>query len=407
MVRRIQEDHKRFRNKIEGDARGRIRDLIHKGGFTKVRPDGSKIRVNITGIEQPKFVHGSSNNDGKLDRGEGKEGDVIGYEPGQGQGQGNKAGEEHAEGITIGVELDTFLKFLQDELQLPPMIPKPNQTYEDIKIRYNDISRIGADALLHRRRTLLEACKRQAATGELYEMHNLPGANVPMPLITPINSDKRFRQYQEEKIPSSNAVIFFLRDCSASMDDYRCDVVSDMCWWIDIWIKQYYERMERCYIIHDTEAEEVSKEKFYGYRQGGGTRCSSAFQLVADILENQYPPDQYNVYIFYFSDGDNWGSDDNTKIVSLAEKELGPDLVNMIGFTEVCPYSEGTLKEYLDQQFLVKNNESTRNGFEHIRTTTIGEGTYGWREIPFTEEQRGLAIVEAIKAIIGKERVYK
>ena len=48
------------------------------------------------------------------------------------------------------------------------------------------------------------------------------------------------KQYNIIKKPSSNAVIFFARDWSGSMDQYKCDIVSDMSWWIDIWIKRFY-----------------------------------------------------------------------------------------------------------------------------------------------------------------------
>lgn len=412
MPRRILEDHKHFRDVVEGRTRKELRKLLKNGGFVKKRPDGGHIRVNVPGIEQPKFLFGD-NGKNKIGRGKGKEGDIVGYDPGNKGDKGSKAGDEHVGGITVGVDLKEFLKFLQDELQLPPMLPKPNQIYEEIKIRYNDISKIGPESLRHTRRTMLEAVKRLASLGELQNMHKLPGVQVPMPLITPINSDKRYRQYQEEKIPSSNAVIFFIRDSSGSMDNYRCDVVSDMCWWIDIWIKQYYDRMERCYIIHDTEAEEVSKDKFYGYRDGGGTKCSSGFQLVANMLENRYPSDQYNVYIFYFSDGDNWGDQDNDKIINLLSNELNPNIVNMVGFTEICPYAWGgghTLKEYLDSSLNVADHISLKSGFEHVRTALIGNSdknvSIGWGQNPLSDEERDKQIVDAIKALIGKERIY-
>lgn len=413
MPRRIQEDHKHFQDVVGGRTRKELKRLTKSGGFIKQRPDGGRMRVNVTGIEQPRFLHGD-NGKKSLGRGEGKEGDVVGYEPGNKGDKGSQAGDEHVGGITVGVDLKDFLKFLKDELQLPEMLPKPNQTYEETRIRYNDISRMGPESLRHTRRTMLEAAKRLAASGDLQLMHLLPGTSVPMPLITPINADKRYRQYQEEKIPSSNAVIFFIRDCSGSMDDFRCDIVSDMSWWIDIWIKQYYDRMERCYIVHDTEAEEVSKDKFYGYRGGGGTRCSSGFQLVSDILENRYPPDQYNIYIFYFSDGDNWGGGDNDKIINLMQKELGPEIVNMIGFTEICPYgswgNEGTLKSYIDKNLKVKDHLAQKSGFDHVRTALIAPDANqqtAWGAQPLSDEERDLKIIEAIKGIIGKERQYK
>ena len=81
-------------------------------------------------------------------------------------------------------------------------------------------------------------------------------------LITPINSDFRYRQYTEVRKPASNAVVFFARDSSASMNDYKCDIVSDMSWWIDVWIRSFYKRTERIYVCHDTEAFEVDENKF-------------------------------------------------------------------------------------------------------------------------------------------------
>lgn len=403
MPRRISEDHKHFRDVVSGRTRRELGRLIKSGGFIKQRPDGGRIRVNVPGIEQPRFIFGG-NNQG-LGRGKGDKGDTVGYGPPNGKGSGQGAGTEHADGITVGVELEYFLKFLKEELHLPDMKPKPTQTYEDIKIRYNDISRIGPESLRHTRRTLLEALKRAAASGDLAKLHKLPGVNVPVPLITPINSDKRYRQYQEEFIPSSNAVIFFIRDYSGSMDDYRCDIINDMSWWIDLWISQYYKKMERCYIIHDSEAEEVSQEKFYSARHGGGTTCSSGFELVSKILETKYPPNQFNIYIFYFSDGDNYPGDDK-KIADLLGKELGPDIINMVGFTEILPYpswsGSKTLKGFIDENLNVENNIATKSGYEHVRTTAITSDSGHQMD----DEERNQRIINAILSIIGKERVY-
>lgn len=404
MTRAIHEDWAQFRDVISGRTRKELRRLVKSGGFTRLRPDGTRFRVNVPGIEEPHFVFGD-NGEG-IGRGPGKEGDVVGRDP---QRQpGNKPGDEHADGITVGVDLDEFLRFLQVELELPDMKPKPNETYEEIKIRYNSISKIGDESRRHTRRTILEALKRLAASGEADKLYLIPGMSIPTRQLTLQNSDKRYRQYNEIKIPSSNAAIFFVRDCSGSVDDYRCDVISDMCWWIDIWIRKFYERVERVYMIHDTEASEVSPDTFYSYRAGGGTKCSSPFQLIPQILENRFSPMKYNIYIFYFSDGDNWGSDDNAKIVDILGKQLGPDIVNMVGFTEVCPYGYGeSLKKYLDKHLQVGNEHVAKlGGYDHVRTALIaGDKKPDWED-PMSDDERDEQIMGAIKAIIGKERNY-
>lgn len=306
------------------------------------------MTATIPRINEPHFVHGD-NRQG-IGRGKGKEGDIVGRDPPSG-GQGSGAGDDTADGIHISIDLEYILKLMGEDLKLPRLRPKPSETFEEIKIRYNDISRFGPESLRHNKRTLREAMKRLAATGNLQELKLVPGSKVPIRLIQLQNSDKRYRQYNEIRIPSSNAVIFFARDCSGSMDDVRCDIVSDMSWWLDCWIRQFYKRVDRCYYVHDTKAREVNEEEFYKYRYGGGTFCSSAFAEIAQQLKNRYPPTKFNVYIFYFTDGDNWEGD-NDKMLKILQEELGPEVVNLIGVAQVLPRQEGddSVKQFLDIQ---------------------------------------------------------
>jgi len=406
MPKRIQEDHKKFRDVISGRTRRELKRLIKSGSIVRQRPKGGKMTISIPQIEIPRFVFGS-NGEG-VGRGPGKEGDVVGRDPQPGKG-GNKAGEDPGEGIQITIDMDDVLRFMQDELKLPRMRPKPNETYEEIKIKYNDISRVGLQALRHPRRTMKEALKRLSMTGELENLQWVPGCKVPVRLLTPINNDFRYRQYKQIKIPSSNAVIFFARDCSASMDDYRCDIVSDMSWWIDCWIRKFYDKVDRCYFVHDTRAQEVNEEAFYTYRYGGGTMCSSAFRAIADQLENRYPPEKYNVYIFYFSDGDNWG-DDNSRMIKIIKEELGPSKVNLLGMTQVCSWRyEDSVKQHLDNALKGGKLDSS-----YIETANVGpdesdndDGNFGfgnWGYAPnLSEEDRNEQIIEAIRKILGKE----
>lgn len=405
MTKRIGEDHKRFRDVVSGRTRRQLRRLVKSGAIVRRRGKNGKMKISIPRIDIPHFVFGNTGEG--LGRGPGKEGDVIGKDPEQGQGQG--AGEDHADGITITLDMEDVLRFMRDELELPEMKPKPNETFDEVKIKYNDISKIGPESLRHTRRTMLEAIKRLAITGDLDKPHYVPNSAVPIKLITPINSDRRYRQYREIKIPSSNAVIFFARDCSGSMDAYRCEIVSDMCWWIDTWIRQYYDRVERCYFIHDTLAEEVDEEKFYKYRQGGGTQCSSVFREMAKQLDNRFPPSAYNVYVFYFTDGDNWDND-NERMAKIIQEELSPHC-NLIGITQVCPwgYGDETVKGYVDNCL-----ERRKLDPDVVVTAEVSDKSdnddssrgFGWGYTPeLSDEDRDTQIIDAIKRLLGKERV--
>lgn len=399
MPKRIQEDHKKFRDVISGRTRKELKRLIKSGSIVRQRPKGGRVSISIPQIDIPHFVFGDTGEG--VGRGPGKDGDVIGRDPQPGQG-GNQAGDAPGDGIQISIDLDDVLKFMEDELKLPKMKPKPNETFEEVKIKYNDISKVGLNSLRHIRRTMKEAIKRRAMMGNLDELQMVPGSAVPVKVITPIKSDFRYRQYREIRIPSSNAVIFFARDCSGSMDDYRCDIVSDMCWWIDCWIRKFYKRVDRCYFIHDTRAEEVNEEKFYNYRMGGGTQCSSAFDKIAEQLENRYPPDKFNVYVFYFTDGDNWGGD-NDKMVKIIKEKLGPNAVNLVGITQVCSWSyDGSVKEHIDEAI----NKGTLPK-DQVKTAYVGpdrdsksaSGGFGGEQM--VEEDRNQQIIDGIRKLLA------
>lgn len=406
MTNRIQGDHKKFRDVISGRSRKELKRLIKSGSIIRQRPKGGKMTMNIPQIDIPHFLFGDT---GKgIARGPGKEGDVVGRDPQP--GKGNQAGDQPGEGINITVDMEDILLFMQEELRLPMMRPKPNETFEEVKIKYNDISKNGPESLRHTRRTMKEAMKRMAMCGDLNNFKMVPGSSVPMKLITPVNSDRRYRQYREIKIPTSNAVIFFARDCSGSMDDYRCDIVSDMAWWLDCWIRRFYKKVDRCYFVHDTRSWEVNEEEFYTYRFGGGTQCSSAFKAIAEQLENRYPPDAYNVYVFYFTDGDNWGND-NEKMLEVINQELGPDKVNMIGVSQVCSWSyDNSVKQFFDTAL------ENRRISNYLRTCYVGpestpNGNFGfgnWGYAPeMTEEDRNGQIIDAIKLLLGDEKAMR
>ena len=98
-------------------------------------------------------------------------------------------------------------------------------------------------------------------------------------------------------------------DVSGSMTDEQKEIVRIEAFWIDTWIKAHYQGVETVYIIHDAVAQEVDEHTFYHTRESGGTKISSAYDLAEKIIRKHYPPDQWNIYGFHFSDGDNWGDD--------------------------------------------------------------------------------------------------
>jgi uncharacterized sporulation protein YeaH/YhbH (DUF444 family) len=399
LPRRISEDHKDFRDIFAGKIRKELKKFIKNGSIFRLRGDGKKIKITIPKIELPHIVYGET--DGGIGRGKGDPGNVIGKD--DDEGDGGQAGEDAQEGILISINMEDVWKFLKEELQLPDLKQKPNQTYEDIRIKYNDISKTGPESLRHNRRTMLQALKRMCASGEINKLHTIPGFSVPVKLITPINSDRRYRQYKEIKVPSSNAVIFFARDGSGSMDDTKCDIVSDMAWWIDLWVRRFYKRVESVYVWHDVQAEEVDQNKFYKYRYGGGTVCSSALKFILKQFENRFPPEKWNIYVVYFTDGENFEEDNNVFNKLIADK-MSPNIVNMVGIAQIMCWNYGeSLRKSVDQFGHAKN----------VRTTSIGAETeikigYSGHNVPeLSEDERNEQIKSSIIDLLGNPQARK
>lgn len=391
MPRRIEEDHKDFHDVYAGRKRKELKKYIKNGNIFRSRGKNGKIVLTIPKIDIPHIVYGD-NGGGGIGRGEGENGKVVGKDKDQGEGKGNKAGQDEGEGIDIAVDLEEILKFMQEELKLPDMRPKPSDTYEEIIKKYNNISLVGPESLRHNARTLKQALKRQCSDGSINKLHEIPGFANPIKLITPINSDKRYRQFNEVKLPSSNAVVFFARDGSASMDQYKCDIVSDMSWWIDIWIRRFYKKVERVYVWHDTVAKEVDEKKFYKYRYGGGTTCSSALKLISKMFENRFNPSKWNIYLFYFTDGENWDGD-NDQFVKILQEDFNSKIVNMVGITQILAWNyDGSLKQAVD-----------KSSFGNLKSTQVSYPAHSLPSSQLSEEDRNSQIRGAIIDLLGRD----
>jgi uncharacterized sporulation protein YeaH/YhbH (DUF444 family) len=95
-------------------------------------------------------------------------------------------------------------------------------------------------------------------------------------------------------------------------------------------------------------AHEVDQHAFYHTRESGGTKISSAYEMANRIISQRYPPDDWNLYAFHFSDGDNWG-DDIPHCIDILSKELLPR-VNLFGYGQVeSPYGSGEFYDYVHE----------------------------------------------------------
>jgi uncharacterized sporulation protein YeaH/YhbH (DUF444 family) len=148
--------------------------------------------------------------------------------------------------------------------------------------------------------------------------------------------------------------------------------------WLDTWLKSQYDGLEISYIIHDAAAKEVDEHTFYHTRESGGTRISSAYKLCGEIIQEKYPPSEWNIYVFQFSDGDNWG-EDNERSMGLLREQILPH-ANQFCYGQVeSPYGSGEFLRSLRAAF----------GDEH-------------EKMILTEIENKEAIYDALKAFLGK-----
>lgn len=162
----------------------------------------------------------------------------------------------------------------------------------------------GPNSLKHFKRTYKEAVKRQISSG-IYDFLD--------PRVIPIKQDFRYRASDAKVELENSAVVIYMMDVSGSMGDEQKEIVRTESFWINLWLKSQYKDIEVRYIIHDASAKEVDEHTFFNTRESGGTLISSALTVCKEIIEKDYNPNEWNIYPFHFSDGDNWSVDD-TKI---------------------------------------------------------------------------------------------
>ncbi|HZU68026.1 MAG TPA: DUF444 family protein [Ktedonobacteraceae bacterium] len=117
-----------------------------------------------------------------------------------------------------------------------------------------------------------------------------------------------------------------------SMGEFEKYIARSFYFWMVRFLRTKYNNVQIVFISHHTEAKEVTEEEFFHKGESGGTQVSSAYELALEIIKERYNPDDWNIYPFHFSDGDNlpW---DNDRCVQLVNKLM--ELCNIFGYGEI------------------------------------------------------------------------
>ncbi len=189
----------------------------------------------------------------------------------------------------------------------------------------------------------------------------------------------RYRSWKTTLLPEANAVIIYAMDVSGSMGTEQKELVRITAFWIETWLRSQYKSIDIRYIVHDAAAKEVDQHTFYHLREGGGTKISSAYKLALRLIEERYPPEDWNIYCFHFSDGDNWGGGDTRECVAILRNKLLP-AINLFCYGQVRSlYGSGRfahdLHEYLGRaENLVISEISDRDDIYDSIKDFLGKG---------------------------------
>jgi uncharacterized sporulation protein YeaH/YhbH (DUF444 family) len=365
-VFRIEADRARFREIVRGRIRSDLRRYLSTGELIG-RAGDRAVSIPLPQIELPRFTFGAnpkSGGPGEGEKGSGNEAEVA---EGDGAGAGDQEGRHILE---VEVELDELAEMLGDELKLPNIEPRGRRELAQDGGRYNGVRSAGPDSLRWFRWTYRNALKRTIASGQW---------DPAAPRVVPVREDFRFRVKKSCPEPDSSAVVFHMMDVSGSMGREQKEVVRIKAFWIDTWLRSQYKNLEVVYIVHDAVAKIVDQHTFFHLRESGGTKISSAYELCLKQIQERFRPEDWNIYPFHYSDGDNWSARDTEHCVSMLRDELLPR-VNQFCYGQVkSAYGSGQFKKDLDsglegEERLVTANVNDREGIADAIRAFLGRG---------------------------------
>jgi len=311
-------DRQRHREKVREAIKKNLADIVSEESI--IMHDGRKtVRVPIRSLHEYhfRFDHNRQKHAGQGD-GRSKKGDIVFSEPrfGRGRGAGNEPGVDYYE---ADITVDELEEMIFEDLGLPNLEQKKKPELASDALEFRDIRKKGISSNIDRQRTIMEAIKRNMLKGA-------GGALAIMP------EDLRFKTWEVTYKYESNAVVIAMMDTSGSMGPFEKYIARSFFFWMVRFLRTKYNNVRIVFLAHHTEAKETTEEEFFTKGASGGTRCSSVYNLALKVIAERYNPEDYNIYAFHFSDGDNLSSD-NRYCIRLINELL--QVCNMVGYGEI------------------------------------------------------------------------
>ncbi|MFB6083339.1 MAG: YeaH/YhbH family protein [Halorientalis sp.] len=374
----LRDDLERYRE-VGEQRRQDLSEFIQYGDLGESRPDEVKIPIKI--VDLPEFAYDQRDMGGVGQGEDAEEGQPVGQpqpQPGDGDEDG-EPGEEGGDHEYYEMDPEEFAQELDEELGLD-LEPKGKQVIEEKEGDFTDITRTGPTSTLDFETLFKKGLRRKLAMDfdrdylrEALKVEGMGPAsvfewareeNVPVSKswleeayadisdeekttwaslaemednverqstaerirregvdqIPFRREDERYRYPETIEEKEKNVVVVNIRDVSGSMREKKRELVERTFTPLDWYLTGKYDNAEFVYIAHDADAWEVKRDEFFGIRSGGGTRISSAYELAAEILEEQYPWSDWNRYVFAAGDSENSSNDTEERVIPLMEE---------------------------------------------------------------------------------------
>jgi len=331
-------DRRRHRTKIEEAIKKGVTDVIAEESI--IGKDGKKkIRIPVRGLKEYRFVYGDNESNARVGSAPGKDirrGQKVGDDPNQtaeesGSDGGNEPGEEYYD---IEITLEELTEYLFRDLELPDLEVKKLSREISEKFVRHGYRAYGIRPRLDKKKSLKQLIKRRVAA-RLTEVEDCPGDDLGFH-----ENDLRYRHIKARIKETSSAVIFFLMDISGSMTKLKKYLARSFYFLLYHFIRGKYKHVDIVFIAHDMKAYEVNEDQFFSRGNSGGTIVSAGLEEVVDIIKERYHPENWNIYCFQCSDGDNWPNDTPATFAAVSKLI---DTCQLFGYCEIRPPAESLL----------------------------------------------------------------
>lgn len=335
-------NRQRFLKRYRKQIRKSVSDAVNERNIQDME-QGESVSIPSKDISEPVFGHGQGGRRTVVHPGnkEFAEGDRLprpqGGEGGAGQGDASDSGEGMDE-FVFQISQREFLEFMFEDLALPNMIKRQLMGTDNFSYHQAGISEVGNPNQMNLVRTMRSAQARRIALGgkkrkkrralrlqldafvdplsKTEQQEKLDIEEEIALLSKKLNAlpfiddfDLKYNLKVKRPKPSPKAVMFCIMDVSGSMTQDIKNTAKRFFFLLYLFLQRNYKKIEVVFIRHHTQASEVDEETFFYDRETGGTVVSSALQLMSDVIEERYPPEQWNIYTAQASDGDNWPND--------------------------------------------------------------------------------------------------